>query len=83
MLVHVSVCVCAGDSGSGDDVCAGDGCCCRYDALLQEKEDLEEEFEAFRHEVEALSAGSTAREVRAVQKIVHNLEVGETTVMGV
>ena len=53
----------------------GDGDWCRYDALVQEKEDLEEEFESFRHEVEVANVGSTSREVRAAQKIIHNLEV--------
>ena len=42
---------------------------------MQEKEDLEEEFESFRREMEAVNAGATSKEVRAAQKIIHNLEV--------
>ena len=64
-------------SGCIKDMRESDSDCCRYDALVQEKEELEEEFENFRREVDAVNAGTTSREVRAAQKIIHNLEVSK------
>ena len=48
---------------------------CRYDALLQEKEELEEGFEAFRQEVVLTRQGNASKELRILKKVIKNLEV--------
>lgn len=78
--MHVFSHGCIENVSEGDG--EGDGDWCRYNALVQEKEDLEEEFESFRREVEAANVGSTSKEVRAAQKIIHNLEVVKAVCSG-
>ena len=52
-----------------------------YDALLQEKEDLEEAFEAFRQEVTLTRQGNASKELRILKKVIKNLEVCSHTVL--
>ena len=51
--------------------------CCRYDALLQEKEELEEAFESFKQEMMLTQEGAASKEIRILKKVIKNLEVGE------
>ena len=46
-----------------------------YDALLREKENLEEAFEAFRQEVMITRQGNASKELRILKKVIKNLEV--------
>lgn len=45
-----------------------------YDALLREKENLEEAFEAFRQEVMITRQGNASKELRILKKVIKNLE---------
>ena len=48
----------------------------RYDALLQEKEEVEEAFESFKQEVMLTREGNASKEIRVLKKVIKNLEVG-------
>ena len=50
-------------------------CLFRYDALLHEKEELEEAFESFRQEIMLTRDGTAAKETRLLKKVIRNLEV--------
>ena len=47
----------------------------RYDALLQEKEELEEAFQSFKQEVMLTREGNASKEIRILKKVIRNLEV--------
>ena len=47
----------------------------RYDALLQEKEELEEAFESFKQEMMLTQEGAASKEIRILKKVIKNLEV--------
>ena len=53
--------------------------CCfsffRYDALLREKEEQEEAFESFKHDVMLTQQGAASKEIRMLKKVIKNLEV--------
>ncbi len=51
--------------------------CIRYDALLQEKEELEEAFESFKQEMLLTQEGAASKEIRILKKVIKNLEVGK------
>ena len=46
-----------------------------YDALLQEKKELEEEFERLQQEVKPVREGSQSKEMSVLKKVIKNLEV--------
>lgn len=45
-----------------------------YDALLQEKEELEEAFQSFKQEVMLTREGNASKEIRILKKVIRNLE---------
>ena len=47
----------------------------RYDALLQEKEELEATFDTYRREVMHTREGNASKEIRVLKKVIKNLEV--------
>ena len=47
----------------------------RYDALLQEKEELEEVFESFKQDIMLTQEGAACKEIRILKKVIKNLEV--------
>lgn len=49
----------------------------RLDNLLNEKENVEREFNAFQREVKHSSLADTAKEIRVLKKVIKNLEVTE------
>ena len=49
--------------------------CFRYDALLQEKEELEETFESFKQGMMLTQEGAASKEIRILKKVIRNLEV--------
>ena len=51
----------------------------RYDALLQEKEELEEEFESFKQDMMLTQQGAANKEIRILKKVIKNLEVRKRT----
>ena len=51
--------------------------CFRYDALLQEKEELEEAFESFKQEMMLTQEGAASKEIRILKKVIKNLEVSK------
>ena len=46
----------------------------RYEQLLAEKEDLEEEYMQFRRQVGNTREGSAAKEIRILKDVIKNLE---------
>ena len=46
-----------------------------YDALVQEKKELEEEFERLRQEMKPVREGSQTKEMNILKKVIKNLEV--------
>ena len=49
----------------------------RYDALLQEKEEVEEAFESFKQDVMLTREGNASKEIRVLKKVIKNLEVSD------
>ena len=49
----------------------------RYEAVLQEKEELEEAFESFKQEMMLTQEGAASKEIRILKKVIKNLEVGK------
>ena len=49
----------------------------RYEAVLQEKEELEEAFESFKQEMMLTQEGVASKEIRILKKVIKNLEVGK------
>ena len=47
----------------------------RLDNLLNEKENVEREFNTFQREVKHSSLADTAKEIRVLKKVIKNLEV--------
>ncbi|XP_065832665.1 centrosomal protein CCDC61-like [Oscarella lobularis] len=45
-----------------------------YEDLLKEKEDLEEAFERFRHDVKLSQAGNASKEIQVLKKVIRTLE---------
>eukprot|EP00118_Oscarella_pearsei_P029215 m.3929 g.3929 ORF g.3929 m.3929 type:complete len:526 (+) comp9991_c0_seq1:95-1672(+) len=45
-----------------------------YEDLLKEKEELEEAFDKFRHDVKLSQAGNASKEVQVLKKVIRNLE---------
>ena len=52
----------------------------RYDALLQEKEELEEAFESFKQEMMLTQEGAASKEIKILKKVIKNLEVGKNNI---
>ena len=47
----------------------------RYDILLQEKEEIEELFEAFKSDVMTSRNGTAAKQIKILKQAVRNLDV--------
>ena len=47
----------------------------RLDNLLNEKENLQREYNAFQREVKHSSVADTSKEIRVLKKVIKNLEV--------
>ena len=52
-------------------------CLFSYDALLREKEEMEEAFEAFKQDMMLTQQGAAGKEIRILKKVIKNLEVRE------
>ena len=50
-----------------------------YDALLQEKRELEEDFERLQQEAKPMKEGNQTKELAILKKVIKNLEVCVTT----